>query len=263
MNWFAVELSLVNFKETDENKRESKLITIALGSLSLIYMIFVLCFLHQLWYHYLVAIFSGIAFGYIMKEWYFELERKKLLKEAHEFMDAFARCYEGNNGNMIAAIGGAKDRGSERMRRFMNKLEQALKKENFEAECNLVREKAPLIFMKSFVELLVVLKQKGRSRDGKGEDLFLKAFQQLSNSISQEILRDERNLADNKSTEVWILLAPLAVIPGTLLIYLLLFQKYFDILSCYETLEAKTTAAITFLVSGVGAIFVNWVRRNR
>ena len=149
------------------------------------------------------------------------------------------------------------------MKRLISKLASALESEQYIDECEKIKSQIQLVSLKSFVEILVVLKRKGRSVDSKGEDHFLKAFQALSSSISQQILHQERSAVDNKTTEIWILLAPLVVIPGTLLIYLLLFQEYFDILSCYRTLEAKTTAALTFLFSSIGALFVNWVRNNR
>ena len=263
MGMFAMELSRINFKENEENRKESKTIFLYIAALSLLYSIFALCILHQLWYHYLISVFSGIVFGYVIKEWYFEKERKKFFREVNEFIDAFARCYEGNHGNVKEALISAQERGSIRMKRLISKLVSALESEQYADECEKIKNHIPLVSLKSFIEILVVLKGKGRSVDSKGEDHFLKAFQALSSSISQQILHQERSDVDNKTTEIWILLAPLVVIPGTLLIYLLLFQEYFDILSCYRTLEAKTTAALTFLFSSIGALFVNWVRNNR
>lgn len=247
----------------EENRIENRVVFLSIAALSLVYTIFALCILHQLWYHYLISIFSGIVFGYIMKEWYFEKERKKFLREVNEFIDAFARCYEGSHGNVREALARAQERGSIRMKMLLSKLNSALKSEQYVEECEKIKNQISLVSLKSFIEILVVLKGKGRSLDNKGEDQFLKAFQALSASISQQILHQERSALDNKTTEIWILMAPLVAIPGTLLIYLLLFQEYFDILSCYRTLEAKTTATLTFLFSSLGALFVNWVRNNR
>jgi len=263
MDMISKELSRFNFKENEENKKESKTIFLVIAAFSVAYSLFALTFLHQLWYHYLISGFSGVVFGYILKEWYFEIESKKFFREVNEFIDAFVRGYEGCHGNFKEALIGAQARGSVRISRLVYKLDSALKSEDYEEECEKIKSQVSIIPLKSFVEILVVLKGKGRSVDNKGEDHFLKAFQQLSASISQQILHQEKSKVDNKTTEVWILLAPLVAIPGTLLIYLLLFQEYFDILSCYETLEAKTTAALTFLFSSLGALFVNWVRKNR
>jgi len=258
----AEELSKINFKIPEENKKESRAIFTVLLILSLLYTLLALYFLHWLWYHYFISIIGGMVFGYIAKEWFFESERKKLLGETSEFLEAYARCYEGGNGNINQCLHKAMERGTNRIRRLIVEIEEALNNEKYENECLKVKERLSVGYLKSFIDILLVLKEKGRTTRV-GEDLFLRAFQQLALSVGQEIIRLEKNELDNKATEVWVLMAPMVAIPGTHFIYLLLFQKYFDVLSSYDSLEAKTTAALTYLLSSLGALFLNWIRKNR
>lgn len=257
-----MRLGRMNFLPKEVNRKKAKNHQILLLLTTTLYGLFILAILHTLWYHLLIVLLGSFVFGYIIEDWYFGFLFRKHLIEVNEMIEAFTRCYEASHGNLVSAIRSTRKRTSEAMSRFLDLLEEALGDELYEEAGIRLKSVTKESFANGVVDIAILLKKKGRILGGKGEDLFLKALIEMSSASGQGIVSWERNELENKTTEVWILLAPIVIFPGTWLLYLLLFQKYFDILAAYRSFEAQSIAATTFLMSSIGALLVNWVRKS-
>ncbi len=256
------ELRVLNYRDGKENERAERLIVCGMIVASLLYGGFALWFIHRLWYQWLIALFSGLVFGFVVKEWWLGFEKGRHIRDVNELAEAFARCYEGSNGSLRSSVEGAKGRVSERMGRFLDRLTKALESKDYEAACDELIEKFGTGHLCTLIDLAVIMKRNGRVQEKGGTDLFSRALIQLSGTIGNEIIHQEKEVLENKSTELWILLAPIVIFPGTWSLYSLLFQPYFDILSCYKSLEACSVASLIFLSSSLGAVFFHWVRKK-
>ncbi len=235
--------------------------------LGVIYFCFAAVFFHSVWYHICLALSSAIIFSVIFKEWENEREKDRFLNDTDKFLDILIHYYQHYDGHIVEALKNSAERTkgelgliAELIIDEMQGVDLVSGKIRIETYLR-NRLSTDSYWFHGLVEILFIIKEKGRNTKDE-DDVYIISLEKMSELIKQEILKKMRNDNDNRTTEIWIMLTPLVAIAGTQLVYLVLFQNNFDILSTYKSIEAQTIASMTFIVGSLGALFVNWIRRG-
>lgn len=260
-------LSMINQRSELDNMFSSIKVSLALllaglGNFGLMYYL-----AHDLWYHKVLAVVSSMIFIYILHGNYFERLENKIREELPELGNSIEHYYTHHDGNLIAALESAELRTKPELKVFVAKIKEIFKNEDYLENINVLKSNMSNFWLQILCTILSIAKEKGGkiikvNTNGERENVISEVLEKLSNIIEFNNIQQGYDNAEMKQYEFMTFLAPYGIIFVTKFYYAY-FSKYIDVMSAYETVEAKTYVAMIFLFGNLGTLFIHWVRRSQ
>jgi len=260
-------LTLINQKAPDQNYGTCLVLVSALTLLGAVYFIFAYNTFNGLWYHKVLCCFSTLVFVYMCEQVYFETYEKRIAKALPNTIKKFTHYYNHYKGNVIQALEDTTRRCPKSNRAHILKIKEALLKSDCENQTEILKHRMPSIWLKIFCNIALIAKENGGAVPGKGcrtseEDTISNNLKRLTGIVTFINIEQGYNDAELLGMQIFVFLAPFLVIPATKWYNagLLLDLNLDDI---YRSIEAQNLTAIMMAVSGLGALFIHWMRKLR
>ncbi len=258
-------LSLINQKSHSQNIGTSIKLLLRLVFLGLLYFLFAYKTFFGLWYHKVLCIFSTLIFVYLCNELYFEVWEKQIKRDMPNTLKKLTHYYSHYKGNIIPALEDTICRCPKKNKIYMQKIKDALLTPDYERQIEEIEHKMPTIWFKMLCRLILFAKEnggavQGNGREASGEDMILNNLKRLTNIVTLLNIEQGYNDAELLGMQFFVFFSPFFVIPVTKWYNasLLLDINTQDI---YRSVEAQGLTAIMLLVSGLGAVFIHWMRK--
>lgn len=260
-------LTLINQKAPDQNYATCLVLVSVLTFLGAVYFIFAYNTFSGLWYHKVLCCFSTLVFVYMCEQIYFEAYEKRIGKALPNTIKKFTHYYNHYKGNVITALEDTIRRCPKSNRAHILKIKEALLKSDYENQTEMLKHRMPSIWLKIFCNIVLIAKENGGAVPEKGfkpqqEDIISNNLKRLTGIVTFINIEQGYNDAELLGMQIFVFLAPFFVIPATKWYNasLLVDLKLEDI---YKSIEAQNLTAIMMVVSGLGALFIHWMRKLR
>lgn len=258
-------LTLINQKAPAQNIGTSLVLLTALILLGALYFLFAYSTFSGLWYHKVLCVFSTIIFVYLCEQSYFEIYEKRIKKDLPNTLKKLTHYYNHYRGNVIPALEDTISRCPKSNRVFVVKIKEALSKPEYEKQIEELEQKMPTIWLKMLCRLILFAKENGgvvsdSSGKSSSEDVISNNLKRLVNIVTFLNIEQEYNDAELLGMQVFVFFAPFLVIPMTKWYNtsLLIDLNMGDI---YGSVQAQSLTAIMLFISGLGALFIHWMRK--
>lgn len=258
-------LTLINQKSPAQNYCTCILLLSALTLLGAIYFLFTYNTFNGLWYHKVLCIFSTIVFVYMCEQSYFEIYEKKIGRDLPYTIKKLTHYYNHYKGNVLPALEDTISRCPKSNRVYMVKIKEALLKPDYEDQIARLEDRMPVIWLKILCRLILFAKENGRGVPEKdnmqsSEDVITNNLKRLTNLVTFLNIEQGYNDAELMGMQIFVFFAPFMVIPVTQWYNasLLIDLHMGDV---YKNIEAQNLTAIMMITSGIGALFIHWMRK--
>ena len=258
-------LTLINQKSPVQNFGTSLTLLSALSILGALYFLFAYNTFSGLWYHKVLCIFSTLIFVYLCEQSYFEIYESQIAKDLPNTIKKLTHYYNHFKGNVLPALEDTIPRCPKSNRVYVVKIKEALLKPDYQNQVEKLELKMPTIWLKILCRLIMFAKENGGmlyEKDSKflKEDVISNNLKRLTNIVTFLNIEQSYNDAELLGMQAFVFFAPFLVIPITkwynasLLIDL-------NMGSIYQSIEAQNLTAIMMVISGLGALFIHWMRK--
>lgn len=258
-------LTLINQRTPLQNYAACLMLVTALTFLGAIYFIFAYNTFNGLWYHKILCLFSTLIFVYMCEQAYFEVYEKRIARDLPNTIKKFTHYYSHYHGNVIPALEDTIARCPKSNRAHVLKIKEALSKPDYVEQLEMVKNRMPNIWLQILCRIVLIAKENGgapaeKKDKSSGEDMISNNLKRLTGIVTFINIEQGYNDAELLGMQVFALLAPFLVIPATkwynssLLIDL-------NLADIYRSIEAQNLTAIMMVVSGLGALFIHWMRK--
>ncbi|HYE82545.1 MAG TPA: hypothetical protein VEG39_10340 [Clostridia bacterium] len=258
-------LTLINQKSPARNISASFLLLSVLILLGACYFLFAYNTFSGLWYHKVLCVFSTLIFVYLCEQSYFEIYEKRIRKDLPNTLKKLTHYYNHYKGNIIPALEDTISRCPKSNRIYIMKIKEALMKPDYDRQVEELEHKMPTTWFKMLCRLVLFAKENGGTiieKDNKapGEDVISNNLKRLTNIVTFLNIEQGYNDAELLGMQVFVFFAPLLVIPVTRWYNasLLIDMNTVDI---YGSIQAQNLTAILMFISGIGALFIHWMRK--
>lgn len=258
-------LTLINQKSPAQNIVTSLALLFVLVLLGTLYFLFAYKTFSGLWYHKVLSIFSTIIFVYLCEQTYFEIYEKRIKKDFPNTLKKLTHYYNHYKGNVIPALEDTISRCPKSNRVYILKIKEALLKPEYERQVEELEHKMPTIWLKMLCRIILFAKENGGSvseSSGKAPsgDVISNNLKRLTNIVTFLNIEQGYNDAELLGMQVFVFFAPFLVIPMTKWYNtsLLIDLNMGDI---YGSIQAQSLTAIMLFLSGLGALFIHWMRK--
>jgi hypothetical protein len=250
-------MTLINQKSPAQNHGTSILLLSALLLLGGIYFIFAYSTFNGLWYHKVLCILSTMVFVYLCEQCYFELYEKQIGMDLPNTIKKLTHYYSHYKGNVMPALEDTISRCPKSNRVYLVKIKEALLKPDYENQIAGLENRMPVIWLKILCRLMLFAKENGRGAD---EDVITNNLKRLTNIVTFLNIEQGYNDAELLGMQIFVFFAPFFIIPVTKWYNtsLLIDLNLGDI---YKSIEAQNLTAIMLITSGLGALFIHWMRK--
>lgn len=258
-------LTLINQKTPAQNMGTSLMLLSGLTLLGALYFLFAYNTFSGLWYHKVLCGFSTLIFVYLCKESYFEIYEKRIRKDLPNTLKKLTHYYNHYKGNVIPALEDTISRCPKSNRVYIAKIKEALLKPDYKSQIEKLEDKMPTIWLKMLCRLILFAKENGGavsedSGKASGGDVISNNLKRLTNIVTFLNIEQGYNDAELLGMQIFVFFAPFLVIPMSKWYNtsLLIDINLGDI---YGSIQAQSLTAIMLLISGLGAIFIHWMRK--
>lgn len=260
-------LSTINLRSELDNMLLSIRISLLLIIAGLINFTVVYYLAHDLWYQTLMAVASSIIFVYVLYGNYLESVETKIKNELPNLCSDLEHYYTHHDGNLIAALENTEKSQKPEIQIIVRKIIDVLQKENYIENMNLLKSRMTFFWLQILCTILSFAKEKGGkvvklNEKGESVNVIAEVLEKMTNIIEFGNIQQGYDNAEMKQYELIIFLSPYAIVFVTKLYYSY-FSQYIDVMSAYNTIEAKTYVSLIFLTGNLGTLFINWVRKNK
>lgn len=258
-------LSLINQKSPASNSGISLILLSVLTFLGAFYFLFAYNTFNGFWYHKVLCAFSTFIFVYLCEQSYFEIYESKIGKDLPNTIKKLTHYYNHYKGNIIPALEDTISRCPKSNRVFILKIKEALLKPDYEKQIEKLENRMPVIWLKILCRLILFAKENGgvaSKKDNKlqREDVISSNLKRLTGIVTFVNIEQGYNDAELLGMQIFVFFAPFLVIPMTKWYNASLLID-FNMGSIYESMEAQNLTAIMMVISGLGAIFIHWMRK--
>jgi len=258
-------LTLINQRAPYQNYITCLMLVTVLTLLGLLYFIFAYNTFNGLWYHKVLCFFSTIIFMYMCEQVYFEIYEKRIGRDLSNTIKKLTHYYSHYNGNVIPALEDTIGRCPKSNRAHILKIKEALAKPDYVEQMEIVKNRMPTIWLQILCRILLIAKENGGVSTGKKdkhpeEDMILNNLKRLNGIVTFINIEQGYNDAELLGMQVFVLLAPFLVIPVTRWYNTNLLVDL-NLADIYRSIEAQNLTAIMMVVSGLGALFIHWMRK--
>ncbi len=258
-------MTLINQKPPAQNQGACILLLSALMLLGAIYFLFAYSTFNGLWYHKVLCILSTMVFVYLCEQSYFELYEKRIGMDLPNTLKKLAHYYNHYKGNVMPALEDTIARCPKSNRVYMVKIKEALLKPDYEKQIAALESRMPVIWLKILCRLMLFAKENGRGpvekdNTGAGEDVITNNLKKLTNIVTFLNIEQGYNDAELLGMQIFVLFAPFVVIPVTKWYNTSLLTDL-NLGDIYKSIEAQNLTAMMLITSGLGALFIHWMRK--
>lgn len=258
-------LTLINQKAPAQNIGTSFLLLTGLILLGALYFLFAYNTFSGLWYHKVLCSFSTFIFVYLCKESYFEIYEKRIKKDLPNTLKKLTHYYNHYKGNIIPALEETISRCPKSNRIYILKIKEALLKPDYERQVEELEHKMPTIWLKMLCRLILFAKENGGAvseSNGKAisGDVISNNLKRLTNIVTFLNIEQGYNDAELLGMQVFVFFAPFLVIPMTKWYNTSLLTDL-NMGDIYGSIQAQGLTAVMLFISGLGAIFIHWMRK--
>lgn len=258
-------LTLINQKSPAQNMGASLLLLVALALLGACYFLFAYNTYGGLWYHKVLCFFSTLVFVYLCEQSYFEIYEQRIRKDLPNTLKKLTHYYNHYKGNIIPALDDTISRCPKSNRIYIIKMKEALMKPDCERQVEELEKKMPTIWFKMLCRLVLFAKENGGTvpeKDGKasGEDVIANNLKRLTNIVTFLNIEQGYNDAELLGMQIFVFFAPFMVIPVTRWYNTSLLIGV-NMEGIYRSVQAQSLTAIMMFISGMGALFIHWMRK--
>jgi len=258
-------MTLINQKSPAQNIGTSFVLLAALTLLGAIYFLFAYNTFSGLWYHKVLCVFSTMIFVYLCGQSYFEIYEKRIKSDLPNTLKKLTHYYNHYKGNIVPALEDTISRCPKSNRVYIVKIKEALSVPDYERKIGELEQKMPTIWLKMLCRLILFAKENGGmvlEKDNKfsGEDVISNNLKRLTNIVTFLNIEQGYNDAELLGMQIFVFFAPFLVIPVTKWYNasLLIDLNMSDI---YGSIQAQNLTAILMFISGLGALFIHWMRK--
>jgi hypothetical protein len=255
----------MNQRAPAQNIRTSLAILFGLILLGALYFLFAYNTFSGLWYHKVLCSFSTLIFVYLCKESYFEAYEKRIKKDLPNTLKKLTHYYNHYKGNIIPALEDTLSRCPKSNRVYILKIKEALMKPDYERQIEELEQLMPTIWLKMLCRLILFAKKNGGAVSESSDksingDVISNNLKRLTNIVTFLNIEQGYNDAELLGMQIFVFFAPFLVIPMTRWYNssLLIDLNMGDI---YRSIEARSLTAVMLFISGLGAIFIHWMRK--
>lgn len=251
-------LTLINQKSPAQNAGTSLALISGLILVGFLYFLFAWSTFRGLWYHKALCCFSTLIFVFLCKESYFELYEKRIKKDLPDTLKKLTHYYNHYNGNIIPALEDTISRCPKSNRIYVIKIKEALMKPDYQRQIEELEDKMPVIWLKMLCRLILSAKENG----GKsyGGDVVSNNLKRITNIVTFLNIEQGYNDAELLGMQIFVFFTPFLVIPLTKWYNTSLLSDL-NMGDIYGSIQAQGLTAIMMFISGIGAIFIHWMRK--
>ena len=251
-------LTRINQKSPAQNARTSLALLTVLTILVIIYFLLACSTFKGLWYHRVLCGFSAFIFMYLCKESYFEIYEKRIKRDLPDTLKKLTHYYNHYRGNIIPALEDTVSRCPRSNRIYMIEIREALMKPDYQVQIEELEGKMPMIWLKMLCRLILSAKENGgMSSEG---DTVANNLKRMTNIITFLNIEQGYNDAELLGMQIFVFFTPFLVIPLTKW-YNISLLSGLNIGDIYGSIQAQGLTAIMMFISGVGTIFIHWMRK--
>jgi len=258
-------LTLINQKSPAQNAGTSAMLFFGLVLLGVLYFLFAHYSFNGLWYHKVLCIFSTIIFVYLCKESYFEIYERQIKKDLPNTLKKLTHYYNHYGGNIMPALDDTISGCPKGNRIYIQKIKDALLKPDYERQIEELEHRMPTIWFKMLCRLILFAKENGGAAaedSGRafGEDVIFNNLKRLTNIVILLNFEQEYNDAELLGMQFFVFFAPFLAIPMSKWYNTSLLLDL-DMRNIYGSIEAQGLTAVILAASGLGAVFIHWMRK--
>lgn len=236
-----------------------------LAFLGALYFLFAYNTFSGLWYHKVLCSLSTAVFVYLCKETYFEIYEKRIKRDLPNTLKKLTHYYNHYKGNIIPALEDTISACPKSNRVYIQKIKDALSMPDYERQIEELEHKMPVIWLKMLCRLIQFAKENGGSvseNNGRAssENVISNNLKRLTNIVTLINIEQGYNDAELIGMQVFVFFAPFLVIPLSRWYNASLLTD-FNMNDIYKSIEARNLTAIMLFSSGVGAVFIHWMRK--
>ena len=258
-------LTLINQKAPAQNIGISLALLSSLMLLGAVYFLFAYNTFSGLWYHKVLCVFSTFIFVYLCEQSYFEIYEKRIKQDLPNTLKKLTHYYNHYKGNMIPALEDTISRCPKSNRVYILKIKEALLKADYERQIEELEHKMPSVWLKMVCRLILFAKENGgivAENNGKSnsEDVISNNLKRLTNIVIFLNIEQGYNDAELLGMQVFVFFTPFLVIPITKWYNISLLSDL-NMGDIYGSIQAQNLTAIMMFISGLGALFIHWMRK--
>jgi len=251
-------LNRINQKSPAQNARTSLALLSVLTILGIIYFLFACSTFKGLWYHRVLCGFSAFIFMYLCKESYFEIYEKRIKRDLPDTLKKLTHYYNHYKGNIIPALEDTVSKCPKSNRIYVIKIREALMKPDYQVQIEELESKMPMIWLKMLCRLILSAKENGGiSSEG---DTVSNNLKRMTNMITFLNIEQGYNDAELLGMQIFVFCTPFLVIPLTKWYNTSLLSDL-NMGDIYGSIQAQGLTAIMMFISGVGTVFIHWMRK--
>ncbi len=258
-------LTLINQSAPLQNYVVCLMLVTALTLLGTIYFVFAYNTFNGLWYHKVLCLFSTMIFVYMCEQAYFEVYEKRIARDLPNTIKKLTHYYSHYHGNVIPALEDTIVRCPKSNRAHLLKIKEALSKPDYVEQLEMVKNRMPNIWLQILCRIILIAKENGGTPAGKKdkpseEDMISNNLKRLTGIVIFINIEQGYNDAELLGMQIFVLLAPFLVIPATKWYNSSLLVDL-NLADIYKNIEAQNLTALMLVVSGLGALFIHWMRK--
>lgn len=258
-------LTLINQRAPYQNYAACLILMTVLTLLGAVYFIFAYSTFNGLWYHKVLCLFSTVIFMYMCEQAYFEVYEKRITRDLPNTIKKFTHYYNHYHGNVIPALEDTIGRCPKSNRAHVLKIKEALSKPDYVEQMEMVKNRLPNIWLQVLCRIILIAKENGGAHFEKmgeppGEDMISNNLKRLTGIVTFINIEQGYNDAELLGMQIFVLIAPFLVIPATRWYNTSLLVDL-NLADIYRSVEAQNLTALMMVVSGLGALFIHWMRK--
>lgn len=199
------------------------------------------------------------------KESYFDIYEKRINKDLPNTLKRLTHYYNHYKGNIIPALEDTILRCPKSNRIYLVKIKEALLKPDYEMQIEELEQKMPGTWFKMLCRLILFAKKNGgtfseNSEAYQREDVVSNNLKRLTSIVTFIDIEQGYNDVELYGMQIFIFFAPFLVIPMTKWYNTSLLLDI-NMHNIYDSVQAQSLTAIMMSLSGLGAIFIHWMRK--
>lgn len=258
-------MTLINQRAPYQNYAACLILVAVLTLLGAVYFIFAYNTFNGLWYHKILCLFSTVIFVYMCEQIYFEVYESRIARDLPNTIKKLTHYYSHYQGNVIPALEDTIARCPKSNRAHILKMKEALSKPDYSEQMEMIKNRMPSIWLQILCRIVLIAKENGGAPADKkdksyGEDMISNNLKRLTGIVTFINIEQGYNDAELLGMQAFVLLAPFLVIPATKWYNSSLLVDL-NLADIYSSIEAQNLTALMMLVSGLGALFIHWMRK--
>jgi len=251
-------LTRINQKSPAQNTWTSLALLSGWTILGIIHFLFACSTFKGLWYHRALCGFSALVFVYLCKESYFEIYEKRIKKDLPNTLKKLTHYYNHYRGNIIPALEDTISVCPKSNRVYLIKIREALMKPDYQMQIVELESKMPIIWLKMLCRFILSAKENGgMSSEG---DAVSNNLKRMTNIITFINIEQGYNDAELLGMQIFVFCTPFLVIPLTKW-YNASLLSGLNMGDIYGSIQAQGLTAIMMFTSGIGTVFIHWMRK--